>query len=368
MSNRIVIDYSTACQSNGLVTGIPRTVEAISKSLCDIKDIDVIFVDFCDDKSCFYEYNIKKSTRLSLYKPYNNDYLLSLGAPWAFENYLQELQLLKKRIHSFSFLVYDLIPYLFPHFYKDSEFGKYYFNFIYGIISLSDIILSISEHSKSDIIGNSINSSQLPPIHVLKLGCELNQISNNYTTTVNVPTNDFMLCVGTIEFRKNQSTLIKAYKQLCLELEDPPNLFLVGKLGWLNNHIDYQIEVDPILRNKVFIFNEICDNDLVWFYENCLFTLYPSRYEGWGLPIAESLNYGKSVICSNTSSMKEIAPDLCFLLNPLYVGDWVQQMKELSTNHQLRQSRESKIKSHSVLHTWSKTSIQILELLDLIDS
>ena len=234
------------------------------------------------------------------------------------------------------------------------------------MISLSDLIFSISQHTKSDIIINSSKVTKLPPIHVLKIGCELNEISHNYTTTVNVPTNDFMLCVGTIEFRKNQSTLIKAYKQLCVELDDPPNLFLVGKLGWLNNHIDYQIETDPILRNKVFIFNEVSDNDLVWFYENCLFTLYPSRYEGWGLPIAESLNYGKNVICSNTSSMKEIAPDLCFLLNPLYVGDWFCQMKELSVNLDLRKKRELKIKSNYIVQTWNDTSHQILRFLNLI--
>ena len=81
------------------------------------------------------------------------------------------------------------------------------------------------------------------------------------------------------------------------------------------------------LKEKILVLKGINDEELSWLYRNCMFTAYPSLYEGWGLPVAESLRYGKFCIASKISSVPEIAPDLTKLIDPLDAMEWYNTIK-----------------------------------------
>jgi len=127
----------------------------------------------------------------------------------------------------------------------------------------------------------------------------------------------FVLCVGTIEIRKNHAYLIRIWERLIAEGAAPvPNLVFVGKWGWDIEDLKTYIAKSDYLGFRLHIYDALPDADLAWLYENCLFTIYPSFAEGWGLPIGESLAFGKPCVASSTTSMPEVGGRFCRYVDP----------------------------------------------------
>src|SRR5207302_11239749 len=100
----------------------------------------------------------------------------------------------------------------------------------------------------------------------------------------------FLLCVSTIESRKNQQTLCRAYARLVhWGVADLPLLALAGGIGHGGQDVINEIGFDRRLAGRVVALVGCSDADLAALYRGCLFALYPSLYEGWGLPVSEAL-------------------------------------------------------------------------------
>ncbi len=113
----------------------------------------------------------------------------------------------------------------------------------------------------------------------------------------------FVLCVGTIEVRKNAHALVQAWDRLRAELGDRlPRLILAGQRGWRTEDLFDLLARTGNLGGMVAVAETPTDAELAFLYRHCLFTVFPSLYEGWGLPIGESLWFGKLCIASKTSS------------------------------------------------------------------
>src|SRR5713101_7831997 len=82
---------------------------------------------------------------------------------------------------------------------------------------------------------------------------------------------------------------------------------LVGRLGWKSTGFISTVVESGYLGGKIHLLRDICDADLRMLYSRCLFTLCPSYYEGWGLPVGESLAMGKICVCSDRASLPEVA-------------------------------------------------------------
>jgi glycosyltransferase involved in cell wall biosynthesis len=104
------------------------------------------------------------------------------------------------------------------------------------------------------------------------------------------------------------------------------------------------------------------DAQLDWLYTHCMFTVYPSVYEGWGLPVAESLAYGKLCISSNTSSMPEIAGDLIEYFSP-YDPAACLALLEKYLDPEVRQHKEAEIKKNYAPRSWDATFQQIESII-----
>ncbi len=128
----------------------------------------------------------------------------------------------------------------------------------------------------------------------------------------------FILSVGTLEPRKNLAGTLRAYRLLRNRLGDAPPLALVGDAGWRLDEADlFGAQEDPSLRRLGFV----PDEDLPALYAACSAFVYPSFYEGFGLPVAEALALGAPVVTSNLSSLPEVAGDAALLVNPRDVED-----------------------------------------------
>lgn len=233
-------------------------------------------------------------------------------------------------------IVYDMLPIVTPQYSGHStEMLKNYSTKIYPIC---DLIFAISENTKKDIVWwLKKDDLVVPPIIVFRLGDDFS------TAKAQKPEFDigkrFILCVGTIEARKNHTLLYYAYKLAKQRDISLPPLVIVGRVGWLS-HDTYEImKTDPHVNQSFKFLHAISDNELAWLYNNCMFSIYPSFYEGWGLPIAESIAHGAPVLASNTSSMPEVAGNLIEYFSPASTEECLAAMQKMLRPESLKAAK-----------------------------
>ena len=138
----------------------------------------------------------------------------------------------------------------------------------------------------------------------------------------------FWLNVGTIEPRKNQRRLADAYARYRALGGRPLPLVFAGGKGWLMDDFQRHLKELGIVQ-QVRMTGYVSDAELVWLYRNCHANLYPSLFEGFGLPVLEGMQFGAATISSNASSLPEVAGDAARLLDPLDTEAWAQAMLRL---------------------------------------
>jgi hypothetical protein len=293
-----------------------------------------------------------------------NDTVLILGKPWDTMSFIDVLRLQKlKNGFTLTHLVYDMIPSFLPH-----VFGKplpeNYTKYMFEAMSITDHVLAISESTKQDVIRFcSEELIEAPEISVIRLGDNPIEKTDVKTRKVaNLEPGDFILCVGTVEVRKNHALLYAAYREAHLRKISLPKLVIVGGKGWYTSDILYEFANDPVTKDLVRVMHKIDDSQLGWLYENCRLTIYPSVYEGWGLPIAESLSYGKMCIASKTSSQTEIAGDLIDYFSPYDAVGCLQQIEKYLDDEKIS-AKEAEIKSKYKPTTWQETYQQAAKVV-----
>ena len=138
----------------------------------------------------------------------------------------------------------------------------------------------------------------------------------------------YILFVGTIEPRKNLTTLVEAHSLLRERgsVRPMPALVVVGKKGWLSERLYERIE-ELGLREQVYFLHGVEDGDLPIFYGGARVFAFPSLYEGFGLPVLEAMASGTPVVTSNAGSLREVAGEAAVLVEPLDVEGWVEALE-----------------------------------------
>jgi glycosyltransferase involved in cell wall biosynthesis len=355
----------------GTPTGIPRTVYCLAEAIRALSQEDIQLLAF-DDKNRRFGLLDKDGDKFLTSARVNfreEDIFLSVGANWAFEYYNNEIERLCKNGVRFFQMFYDLIPALFPYMYEQGNgFGNYYGNWAKNTVGLVEGGFTISQCSKQDLLNwcgkDSITARK---IKVVRLGEDFLHDANGKTLAHDSPLRNlgpFILCVGTLELRKNQVVLLQAYRELVkTDREFLPKLVFVGRQGWLDGNIPFQVKNDRDLIDRVIVLSDVTDNELDYLYEHCLFTVFPAFYEGWGLPVAESLCHGKPCITSNTSSMIEIAPEYTWFASPYRPDEWASWIRRLARNTDLISRHAIKIKNEYRPTPWTQTAREILDFL-----
>jgi glycosyltransferase involved in cell wall biosynthesis len=182
---------------------------------------------------------------------------------------------------------------------------------------------------------------------------------------VRLANRSFMLFVGSIEPRKNHSLLLNAWKtMIALSADDPPLLVFAGAPRGAQSTVSYWLSCNPDVAEHVVQIEDATDDTVRWLYENCVLTLFPSLYEGWGLPVSESLLYGKICLASDRSSIREIAPDLTELLDPFDALQWAQRVRYWHSNPVARAEQERKIRENYAPPNWSDSVDTVVAALD----
>jgi glycosyltransferase involved in cell wall biosynthesis len=195
----------------------------------------------------------------------------------------------------------------------------------------------------------------LPRVVALEMGSGFgDRLTADEQAMVSLPSR-YVLFVSTIEVRKNHRLLIRVWQRL-LERHGAnlvPNLVFVGKVGWLVDGLLADLEASGYLNGKVILLPSLSDAELQQAYRSCLFTVFPSLCEGWGLPIVESLAHGKFCVASNHTSIPEAGGDLIDYFDPLNEDDALAKIERPLIDPGYLAARELQLRAEYRPRTWA---------------
>ncbi len=301
----------------------------------------------------------------------SGDTLVVLGAFWVMPTQMNRWIELKEDGVRLAVLVHDIIPITNPE-YCVSDLVDTFTECFQHVLRMADLILTISAYSQKQIVALLRRwSIPTPPMAVLpnahitwsakrKVGKPLSREIQD------ILSQSFVLYVSTIEIRKNHTQLFKVWKKLIENQgqEQIPNLVLVGRQGWRVQDLMDQLKGTNYLSGKIIILHDISDVELEALYQGCLFTTFTSFEEGWGLPVGESLVFGRPCVASNASSIPEVAGDLVDYIDPNNLESAYEVILRMIEDAAYRDSRAKKIKDEFRPRSWSHVADDLHRLLN----
>lgn len=255
-------------------------------------------------------------------------------------------------IHDFSFILYE-------DFHPRERIEYFEKNFFKNIKS-SNAIICFSEFTKREILERLHFGEEKVFVIYHGIDHKLFKVNTQKNANIQLP-EKFILCVGSVEPRKNLIGLLKAYEILNDELKKNYHLVLAGFKGWNNTEIMSIIE-----QNKEYIhyLGYLSDDELVEVYNRSSLFVYPSFYEGFGLPPLEAMACGTPVITSNVSSMPEVCGDAALYCDPYNIDDIKEKIETLLENEALRAELRQKGLERAKLFTWKKAAAAHMRIFE----
>lgn len=172
---------------------------------------------------------------------------------------------------------------------------------------------------------------------------------------------EFVLYVGTIEPRKNLGVLVRALAALMRESELCPQLVIAGRKGWLTDEL-FELVKSSGVSGRVLFTGYLPDEDLRALYSSCRAFVYPSLYEGFGLPPLEAMACGVPVVASRIPSLVEVTGDCALHFAPESAQELAQHLARLLTDEALRARLSSSGLARAARFTWEEAARQTLEI------
>ncbi len=260
-----------------------------------------------------------------------------------------------------SFLtIYDMIPVLHPEYFW-TDFDLEFQQILSSVTVDRDCILTISESSKDDICSYLKIDPERVYVAYPAADTEFyypetdREKKQRILKKYHIPAPEYFLSLATLEYRKNLRTSIDAFRRI---LHEPgmgeQYLVLVGTRGWKINELLDEVATDPLLRERIIFTGYVDDEDLSGIYSNAVAFIYPSLYEGFGLPPLEAMQCGVPVITSNTSSLPEVIGEAGILVAPTDVDALAQAMLDIRHDLRLRKLLVKRGIHQAARFSWSR--------------
>lgn len=205
---------------------------------------------------------------------------------------------------------------------------------------------------KIDIIYNGFNN----------FGKQTINYDNISNIIINYGKKNYILTVSTISPRKNIDGLIKAFNLIKEELDY--NLIVVGKNGWLYESVVNLVN-DLNLKDRVIFTGAVNDDELKFLYKNSNVFIYPSFYEGFGLPPLEAMSYGIPCIVSNTTCIPEVVGNAAVLVNPYNIEEIKNEIINIANiDSEYKNIISKKSMEQIKKYSWEKSANQVINLYD----
>lgn len=265
-------------------------------------------------------------------------------------------------------VIHDLIPLIFPEMFNNAsiKFKITYSNKYFQKFNLnnSSRIITVSQSTKNDLV-NYLNISD-EKIRIISEGCNLKnepEILTEHLKTIYKITGEYFLFIGRHEKYKNISKLINIYGKLPDNIKSKYQLVIVGSFNEYTATLFEQAK-NLINTKRIIFIDSVLPDKLPLFYKNARVLLHLSLYEGFGLTILEAMNSGLPVICSNVSSIPEVAGDAGILVDPDDDELVVNSIIKLTTDEKIYNELSVKGMERAKNFTWEKSAKQLSEVFD----
>ncbi len=356
--------------------GIGQYILRLTEALAQL-DHDDQFILFTSRKDRTHIVDQPNFKRKKLWTPSHHRF-----EPWALSIELAQFAL--DVLHSPDFIppartrgssvvtVHDLAFLLYPRFLTRPS-ARYYGQ-VDVVAHRADHIIAVSESTKRDTVRllgvpeekiSVIHEAAHPLFTPITSAEPIARVCARYRLP-----RDFILFVSTIEPRKNLPTLLRAFRRLRdnykSQVADAATLSgvtlaIAGQRGWLAEEVDAVVD-ELKLGDAVRFLGGVPNEELVYLYNAAKLFVFPSFYEGFGLPPLEAMACGTPVVCSNTSSLPEVVGDAGYLIDPNDVDELTVAMWRLLSDENLRREMRSKGLKRAQIFSWERAARETLKV------
>lgn len=290
---------------------------------------------------------------------YPKSVLLVLGATWINDQLMAAIRSAVSEGVQYVDLFYDITPVIDAG--HAQHLRELFERYLALLSDCADRVPAISQSSRNDLSQYlQDHDLKVPPGIVTTLPSGLMATGDSPREATN---ENFALMVGTIEARKNHLLAFHAWEKLINThgAENIPTLICVGKIGWNSEPFLEKMKETNDLNAKIVLRSDgVTDTELTDLYREALFTVYSSNYEGWGLPVSESLMFGTPVVAARNSSLIEAGGDLACYFTTGNVTDFVHVIETEMLNVERRREHTSRIvQAHTTPVTWPDIAAKI---------
>jgi glycosyltransferase involved in cell wall biosynthesis len=293
--------------------------------------------------------------------------LYLLGAAWVNDDYFHRISNFKRRYGAlFVMTVHDLIP-VFARETCDPDTAAVFDHFLRKSFLHTDHYFAVSEHTALDLHRFArLNGHTNVPVSVVENAHTFDEFLRSPTKAVRNRDRPYVLFVSTVEGRKNHSYIFDVWLELTKRMDNVPELICIGRLGWKAEAFLERMLASKNLNGKIKLLTDVPDSRLDGLYRGCLFTVYPSLYEGWGLPVGESLAKGKLCVVSDRSSLPEVAGEFGIYIDVESVNDGADKIQKLIQDDSYRSDMERRLHVEFQPRTWQAAAEDLLAKLAML--
>jgi glycosyltransferase involved in cell wall biosynthesis len=302
--------------------------------------------------------------------PFNpGDILVCLGMSWWNIYYIDRVARMK-RIFDLRFvvLVHDVIPVTDPE-WMTPDAAVVFRHWVLGVLEHADLVLAVSNYSRLALVDYAKRQGlPVPPTETIRLGTGFHaeDVAAPRADIIERLPSSYALFVSTLEPRKNHRLLVRLWRHLIERhgAANVPSLVFVGQRGWMVEDLLVELVESRYLDGKIVLYSDLSDAELKEIYRRCLFSVYPSVLEGFGLPVAESLEQGKLCVASRRAAIPEVGGELVDYIDPDNEVATLAVLERAIFDQAYRSAREAQIRAEYRPTTWTRCVEVLLENLD----
>lgn len=257
--------------------------------------------------------------------------------------------------------LYDMAYLKFPETLDPKNLKRILAGIDYSI-RRSDHIITISENSKKEILEHfNIPQNKISIVSPATSIPENIIFTDEIYSKFNIINDEFILYMGNLEPRKNIPRLIQAFYELKTKYNFSKKLVITGAKSWLYESI-FETVRNLNLQEDIIFTGFVSEKEKFSLYKATSLFVYPSLYEGFGIPILEAMSVGTPVVCSNTSSMPEVGGEAAFYINPLDVNDIANGINTVLSNPFLQDSMIQKGYEQIKKFSWDESAKKLEQI------
>ncbi len=297
------------------------------------------------------------------------DTLVCVGTPWEHSDIHSIKALKESRGFRFVVLCHDIIPLQFPYFYKQTDviaFRQYYNE----AFPLADLVVFTAQTTERDTLAYcKMHHLRINDTRVVPPGADaaVPRPSSNNTPPPGLKRGHYVVLVSTVEPRKGHQMIYNVWLRLLAEgvpQKKDFKLVFAGRPGWNVGALIDRLKNDTHLGDSFQLLTSLDDDQLASLYDGAAFCLYPSIYEGYGLPIVEAFFRQKAVLASTGGAIPEVVAGFSPCLDPHDESKWYSMLRQWIVDPAARTPYETAIRTRFRATSWRAAAQQFFQTID----